>query len=68
MSRCETEGDKMIWISKKTAGAPESDPATGTYADGLFPALAARELEQGPERTFRHSYDQDYALARRREH
>ncbi|MCJ8519267.1 hypothetical protein ABID21_002007 [Pseudorhizobium tarimense] len=57
----------MIWISKKLATAPEGGPATGTYADGLFPALAVRELTNSQGRTFRHSYGEDYALARKRE-
>jgi hypothetical protein len=58
----------MIWISKKHSGiTSEMDTATGTYPDGLFPLLAAKELAAHAERTFRHSYGKDHSLASKRE-
>ena len=39
--------------------AGDDDAATGTYADGLFPLLAAQELSSRDERTFRASYARD---------
>lgn len=63
----QTEGELMIWITKKLHETGESEPATGTFADGLFPVLAAQELSSRAARTFRTSYGQDYSLARKRE-
>jgi|GEM_PF-3901494 len=63
----QAEGLRMIWITKKTHETGESEPATGTFADGLFPVLAAQELSSRAARTFRTSYGQDYSLARKRE-
>jgi hypothetical protein len=46
---------------------PTSDnlPATGTYPDGLYPVLAAKELVDERDRTFRESYARDYSQARK---
>ncbi len=63
----QTEGLQMIWITKKTHEASDSELATGTFADGLFPVLAAQELSTRATRTFRSSYGQDYSLASKRE-
>lgn len=55
----------MIWMTRKNNDS--ADAATGTFADGLFPLLAAQELANWAPRTFRTSYGQDYSSARKRE-
>ncbi|MCB5203266.1 hypothetical protein LH464_12375 [Neorhizobium sp. T786] len=42
--------------------------ATGTYPDGLYPVLAAKELANERDRNFRESYARDYSLARTMDH
>jgi hypothetical protein len=54
----------MIWNTKTSRDIRcQPDPATGTYADGLFPILAALELERDARRNFRQSYGRDYSAA-----
>lgn len=66
-SSVQSEGRLMIWMSRRFSGLAEGEAATGTYADGLFPLLAAQELANRGERTFRDSYARDYSLARKLE-
>lgn len=43
----------------------DNQPATGTYPDGLFPVLAAKDLASERDRNFRDSYARDYSLGRK---
>jgi hypothetical protein len=55
----------MIWKLLASFLSSDSQPATGTYPDGLFPVLAAKERAGESDRNFRASYGRDYSLARK---
>ena len=55
----------MSWKLLTSFLPGDSQPATGTYPDGLFPALAAQERAGEGARDFRTSYARDYSLARK---
>ncbi len=54
----------MFWKVFESYFASDNQPATGTYADGLFPILAAKDLANERERNFRDSYARDYSSGR----
>ncbi|CAD7033253.1 hypothetical protein REJC140_03162 [Pseudorhizobium endolithicum] len=55
----------MIWKLLTSLLSSDSQPATGTYPDGLFPVLAAKDMANESDRNFRTSYGRDYSLARK---
>lgn len=52
----------IVWMMQNTTTGPETELATGTYADGLFP-LTLRYPQGRAERSFRDSYARDTRLA-----
>lgn len=52
----------IVWMMQKTTKGQETEMATGTYADGLFPLTLKYPQGRG-ERSFRDSYARDTRLA-----